>query len=331
MDRNTTIVSSAPGKVVLWGEYAVLDGSPAAVAAIDRYAKSRLIIKSENHDAGWAIQSTGVTNLNLVETIEELSTNPLYQDHIISHILLELAKVIDWSMLEQNLFVQLDTTDFEENQKKLGIGSSAAICVSTYAAFCKLADIKPSLATALSIHQNLQNNTGSGLDISAAWYGGILKFQSGLSEPFKLLESGDWRFFYSGRPSKTQSQLVKFRSWLETSPVEPLSNLKSASSRLFECQSGSEIVKYMPAYADALRELDRRGNLGIYSSEHDIMHKLASETKVAYKPCGAGGGDLGAAISDDPEAMQRFSIKARAHGFTEMKFNISEHGVHVIG
>ena len=33
---------SAPGKVVLWGEYAVLDGAPAAVMAVNRYANVTL-------------------------------------------------------------------------------------------------------------------------------------------------------------------------------------------------------------------------------------------------------------------------------------------------
>src|SRR5262249_54977788 len=40
--RMTAIAARAPGKVVLTGDYAVLCGAPAIVAAIDRYADVRL-------------------------------------------------------------------------------------------------------------------------------------------------------------------------------------------------------------------------------------------------------------------------------------------------
>ena len=33
---------------------------------------------------------------------------------------------------------------------------------------------------------------------------------------------------------------------------------------------------------------------------------MARETGVVYKPSGAGGGDLGIALSDDPARLQRF-------------------------
>ena len=40
------MIISAPGKIVLWGEYAVLAGAPAAVMAIDRYASCALKVRS---------------------------------------------------------------------------------------------------------------------------------------------------------------------------------------------------------------------------------------------------------------------------------------------
>src|SRR6185295_6471595 len=38
----TTLVARAPGKLFLLGEYAVLDGAPAIVAAVDRFIEVRL-------------------------------------------------------------------------------------------------------------------------------------------------------------------------------------------------------------------------------------------------------------------------------------------------
>jgi mevalonate kinase len=36
------LVARAPGKLVALGEYAVLDGAPAVVLALDRYAEARI-------------------------------------------------------------------------------------------------------------------------------------------------------------------------------------------------------------------------------------------------------------------------------------------------
>ena len=41
---------SAPGKAVVWGEYAVLEGAPALVMAVNRYATARV----EPADGQWA-------------------------------------------------------------------------------------------------------------------------------------------------------------------------------------------------------------------------------------------------------------------------------------
>ena len=45
----------APGKVVIWGEYAVLAGAPALVMAVDRYASCSI----EAHPAGWRCEAVG--------------------------------------------------------------------------------------------------------------------------------------------------------------------------------------------------------------------------------------------------------------------------------
>ena len=43
------IVASAPGKVILSGEYAVLDGAPAVCVAIDRRARVTVEYNDEDH------------------------------------------------------------------------------------------------------------------------------------------------------------------------------------------------------------------------------------------------------------------------------------------
>ena len=49
---------SAPGKLVVSGEYAVLTGAPALVAAVDRRVTCTL---APRHSGGWRFVSTGFT------------------------------------------------------------------------------------------------------------------------------------------------------------------------------------------------------------------------------------------------------------------------------
>ena len=46
----------APGKVVLFGEYAVLTGAPAAVMAVNAYASVEV---SQSQDSNWHFSSAG--------------------------------------------------------------------------------------------------------------------------------------------------------------------------------------------------------------------------------------------------------------------------------
>ena len=56
------IRASAPGKVVLWGEYAVLRGAPAMVMAVDREAICTIDLNQDganSADDRWQFESLG--------------------------------------------------------------------------------------------------------------------------------------------------------------------------------------------------------------------------------------------------------------------------------
>jgi phosphomevalonate kinase len=50
---------------------------------------------------------------------------------------------------------------------------------------------------------------------------------------------------------------------------------------------------------------------------------------VVYKPCGAGGGDIGAAFSTDPAALDRFTRTAHIQGYAPIMLETALHGIHV--
>ena len=88
-------------------------------------------------------------------------------------------------------------------------------------------------------------------------------------------------------------------------------------------------VAALNAYADALKALDKAAGLGVYSPPHLVAERLASACGMVYKPCGAGGGDVGLAVADSPEPLPRFLALAEARGFTVLNLETAPRGVQV--
>ena len=66
----------------------------------------------------------------------------------------------------------------------------------------------------------------------------------------------------------------------------------------------------LAAYTDALQTLDEAANIGIFSPPHLRGRALAARHGILYKPCGAGGGDMGIAMSDDGRALAAWCAEA---------------------
>ena len=81
---------------------------------------------------------------------------------------------------------------------------------------------------------------------------------------------------------------------------------------------------------ERLAALDRDADLGIFSPAHRSLAELANQAQVVYKPCGAGGGDIGIAVSDDPAAVHTFMTLAADQSFLCLDLEIADHGVHRI-
>jgi phosphomevalonate kinase len=94
-------------------------------------------------------------------------------------------------------------------------------------------------------------------------------------------------------------------------------------------QDAGGFMRQLRAYAVALRALDDTARLGIYSDAHRQLSDLGNDTGVVYKPCGAGGGDLGMAFANDAATIESFERAARAAGFRRLPVELDEHGITV--
>jgi phosphomevalonate kinase len=57
--------------------------------------------------------------------------------------------------------------------------------------------------------------------------------------------------------------------------------------------------------------------------------KLADSQGITYKPCGAGGGDIGIALSTDTDALEKFRSAVSDNDFLLLDLEMAEHGITV--
>jgi mevalonate kinase len=293
--KDTTV--SAPGKLFLIGEYAVLQGHPAVVAAVDRRVTGRFV--------------PGATPATpLVAHVVESVRNYLLAD----------------GGTPPEGAPELDSSALSSNAGKLGLGASAAVAAAAVGAMLEAAgcDIQYTreLAFALadSAHRAAQGGRGSGADVAAALYGGVVRYarRDGGAEvqPLALPAAVEVIVFSTGTPSSTIDHVRALEAYAERDPIVCRSRLVELGSLTEEFISGcanddADRVMRMARYATPqLAALGGHIGLPIVTPALAEAAKLAEALGGAAKPSGAGGGDVGVAFLTDRGAAETFRQRA---------------------
>lgn len=294
-----TSAASAPGKLVLTGEYAVLDGAPAMVMAVDRRAVARLVAPGPG-------DATPGSLLNAV------------------------CAVLDCPCPGE---VEMNTESFRAaaagGVSKIGLGSSAALA----AALCRLllpadAPHERLLSSAIEAHRRFQNGVGSGADVAASVTGGVVRFRMNGPSPERVSWPEGLRYsvWWSGVPASTPLKLARL-SAAGLSPARE--QLRDASARVADSWGGELGAALLPAldsYIVALERFDCEYGLGVFGAGHRELRSAARPLDVLYKPCGAGGGDAGIALAADAAALEAFATRATRQGFSRLDVAIDNRG-----
>jgi len=114
-----------------------------------------------------------------------------------------------------------------------------------------------------------------------------------------------YRFVNSGKPASTSELVARFNRYRDSaqksSSIEPLKTLIDASATL---ANRAINLDNLAQYVGALKALDDAAEIGIYSAEHTDIEAAAADHQLVYKPCGAGGGDLGIAIGERADDLE---------------------------
>lgn len=301
----TAIRATAPGKVVLSGEYAVLGGAPAVAMAVDRRA-----VVTIRPGAGDTLRSSGVV------------TKP--DPRLLEHVRAAAGGT------PVRGAVHLDTSAFVDSASgmKLGIGSSAALTVAL--ARAQLPADTPAQrvqAVASAAHRAFQGGLGSGVDIATALAGGLVRFRMG-EPPEALAWPNGLRsaLLWSGVAATTRERLQKQAGAEAQAALRPLI---VESGRVAACWAAADAAALLAAYRDYVAALARFGvdrGLGIFDAGHDRLASRAAGAGLVYKPCGAGGGDVGIVLGTDADAVEAFGATAEQHGFMRLDIGIDPVG-----
>jgi phosphomevalonate kinase len=320
----------APGKLVALGEYAVLEGAPALVLAIDRYAVATLepspdaechlrTRMAEQGDRSFSVSAS--SGVSLVDTV--IASAPAARP---------------WNGV-------LDSSAFFVGDTKLGLGSSAAaLCAwaGVWAAYVAPESARPdtSLAALVGLHRAFQGGRGSGIDVAASLAGGVVEFRLDVARTpqlgsVRLPNSVGFAGVFAGRSASTPEFVAHFRAFQSARPgeaaawVRRLSATAEAGCAAARGGAADAFVEAIADYGRGLRDLGEAIGADIVTAEHRQIGEHARRHGVSYKVSGAGGGDLGLACALDKGALDAFKASVRERGFRVIDLGLAERGLTV--
>jgi phosphomevalonate kinase len=292
------MIVRAPGKAFLSGEYAVLHGAPAVVVAVSRHVRARL------------------------ETGPAPRLSPF------------LAELLRRRPAPPGTYPVADSSALEApGGGKLGLGSSAAVTVAAAGALLAR-DGRPLhdpavraelLRLCVASHRAAQDGRGSGGDVAASVYGGVVRVALHAGEvevtPAELPDGFCLRFFRLGGSVSTPEMLRR---------VEELAAAEGARhAALMDALVGAAEDFGHDPIASMRAQLRRLTALGVAAGVEIVprvawaLAAAAEAVGGAAKPSGAGGGDLAVALV--PEGREADFLKMAAQ--TPLEIEIDEAGV----
>jgi phosphomevalonate kinase len=345
---------SAPGKLVLLGEYAVLDGAPALVGAVDRRAR---VTASPAPGRWWQVAAPGLTEgparfaLDHSGALQWASDSESRGLELVERLFGRWSDAVGSAIgALPPLALELDTTEFFDDagsgRVKLGLGSSAALTAALASALQAWIGggvlPRPDLEwvrKVVALHRAVQGGRGSGLDVAASLLGGVLEYRLddrqrvATARPLALPDDFCWLAVWTGRPAATGAFLERLeaRRSSHRAQVEgamaALAAAAAAGASAMERRDAGAFLDVVDASWEGFEALGAAIGMPVLSVEHRRIREIAEGCGVRYKPSGAGGGDLGLAFADDGGRLEELARRAAEAGFRLPELGIDPNGL----
>jgi phosphomevalonate kinase len=196
----------------------------------------------------------------------------------------------------------------DEAGHKLGLGSSAATIVASLGSRAlargedpRHAPVRAEIFRAARDAHAREQGGGSGVDVAASVFGGVLRYSLGEGAPrirsfeppgVLVLEA-----YWSGTSARTSDLRAKVdRLRARSGDGAPFAELRDVAERAADAMArgdARDFVGAAAAFGRALDALGRAADAPIVPAAFAELALLAERERAAFLPSGAGGGDVG--------------------------------------
>ncbi len=309
--------ASAPGSLMLLGEYAVLRGHCAVVCAIDKFI--HVEIKPRSDKMIHIHSSLGELKIHL----NALEAKPPFE-----YVITALQRF-------QPLPTGCDMVIEAEFSSTMGLGSSAAVTVAMLLALHRWVNqrdpTKESLwADANPVIQRV-NGKGSGADLAASIFGGVIAFENEPLQVTRLAEKIPISVIYSGNKVSTHEAIDRVEIHRKQS-IDSLNDWNQQMGKL--AKQG----------INAILSRDWKTLGGIFNQAQHLMKTLTVSTPLLDTLCktlekqadiygakisGSGFGDCVIGLGELTKPIFPENEQQRQHGVQQLLVNVTSRGVYV--
>lgn len=317
------IRASAPGKLMLAGEYTVVDpGGPAIAVSLDVYAHVSVTLGGKK----WRVSSAA---LDLDEA--DLDAVPVVK------AVFDAVSEASEGVPEGGL-LEIDSK-LGVGANKYGLGASSAIAVAAMGALHSALGLDPpELDAAVEAHRASQRGRGSGYDVATALLGGVCLVETSASGKVSVKQVAwpEGLFavpLFTGHGASSSELLARVESWRKSNAGEMermRERLSETAYAVAEAWKAGEVEGILDAIVDtqeALLDFDRTGGIGIRHGRHGELLAVIEDAGAIARTSGAGGGDCAWALSDDEAALEAAVAAAEQLGFTKLDVSFPAGGL----
>ncbi len=311
--------ASAPGKLMLYGDHAVVHGKPCIVTAVDQ----RIFVSIEPRKDNRIIFSAPDLKFNYETTTAQIKgPHPKEAKFVLTAV--------------HNFFEKfgvrsgLDIKTKADISGKFGFGSSSASTVAALKAlgeaFNRQLPEKQVFELAYKTVLDIQG-VGSGFDVAAAVWGGTLLYTKGQAVEVRKLnvEKFPLAVGWTGVKADTAELVKQVSNWIKARPEHGTAFLEKSDGAVREAQKALERGDWKTAGETMNRNQELLEAAGVSSNELRALIAAARGAGAwGAKLSGAGGGDSMVALVPDE---RKFSEVVRKAGGTPIPVRVNAEGV----